>query len=372
MKINSLSFQGYRNLKTGSFSPSGQVNVIYGSNAQGKTNLLEAIWIFTGGRSFRGAKDGELTAFGETKARLSLHFFAQQREQEAEIFLENGKRKIFLNEIRLKSPSAMVGNFCSVIFSPSHLSLVKDGPGERRKFLDAAICQYKPSYAVALGRFHRGILQRNALLKEIYRRPYLEETLEVWDEKLSQLGSVIIEERLNYLSVLQPQAEYAYEGFSQGRERLRMEYQSACIHPGEKGISLEELQTRLQAGYAGTRKEDLRAGFTSIGPHRDDLSFLLDEKSARSYGSQGQQRSVVLALKLSEAEALSQAVGERPVVLLDDVMSELDTSRQDYILNHMESWQVFVTCCDPVAILRMTGGKAFEMADGILTEKNGD
>lgn len=364
MKVNSLAFSGYRNLKQGTLLPSGQVNIIYGSNAQGKTNLLEALWLFTGGKSFRGSKDTELVGFHTDKAALALSFCAQGREQSAEIRLEEGKRKVFLNEIPLKSSSALVGNFCSVIFSPVHLSLIKDGPGERRKFLDAALCQMKPSYAAALGRYNRGVLQRNALLKELYRRPYLEETLDVWDEKLAQLGSIVIMERLRYIRRLEPEAEKVYEGFSRGKETLAMQYLSNIFNGKEKIENLQEIQSFLLMQFGITRKEDIRLGYTTIGPHRDDLELLIDGHSARSFGSQGQQRSAVLSLKLSEAMVLKETIGEEPVVLLDDVMSELDAERQDYILNHMEGWQVFVTCCEPGTMQRMTQGRLFFMADG--------
>ena len=367
MRVDRLSLEGYRNLSRVEFHPSEQVNVIYGRNAQGKTNLLEAIWLFTGGRSFRGAKDAELVGFGREKTRLDLEFFAAGREQTALLTIEQGKRRLELNELPLRSPAGMVGNFCSVIFSPTHLSLIKDGPAERRKFLDAAICQRKPSYATALNRYNRSIVERNALLKNLYHKPYLQDTLDAWDEQICRLGSLLIQERKKYVDLLLPHVREIYGGISGNCEEMGIRYLSSF--PLEEGCGTEEIYARMLEACRAQREEDIRAAHTSVGPHREDLDLTIDGISARHFGSQGQQRSCVLALKLSEAEILKESIGEQPVVLLDDVMSELDTQRQDYILNHMDGWQVFVTCCDPVAILRMVKGKAFEMEGGVLTER---
>ncbi len=356
MIVSSLEAEGYRNLSATRFLPSPFVNVIYGDNAQGKTNLLEAVWLFTGGRSFRGAKDGELISFGKDTARLCLGFQAAGRPQKAELIMENGRRRASVNEIPQRSPAGLIGRFCAVIFAPVHLSLVKDGPSERRKFLDAALCQIKPAFATALSRYNKGVQQRNALLKDLSRKPYLRDTLDSWDETVSALGEVLTRERLLYLERLCPQAEEIYRGIAAQKETMSIAYRSSC----GKGESLLDALRRV-------REEDIRAGITTVGPHRDDFDILVDRAPARSFASQGQQRSAVLALKLSEAAVLEQIIGEKPVVLLDDVMSELDVHRQDYLLNHMKGWQVFITCCDPTAVLRMTGGCAFCVKNGVLT-----
>lgn len=366
MRVDRLTLQGYRNLSAVEFRPSEQVNVIYGQNAQGKTNLLEAVWLFTGGRSFRGAKDSELVGFGKEKAGLEMEFFAAEREQTAKMTIENGRRRVELNELPLRSPAGMVGNFCGVIFSPMHLSLIKDGPAERRKFLDAALCQRKPAYATALSQYNRSIVERNALLKSLYHRPYLQDTLDAWDEQVCRLGSGIIAERRRYVELLLPHAREIYGGFSGEKEEMGMQYLGSF--PSDPNSTEGELFEQMLAACRKQREEDIRTASTSVGPHREDLDLTIDGLSARHFGSQGQQRSCVLSLKLSEAALLRQTLREQPVVLLDDVMSELDTRRQDYILNQMDGWQVFVTCCDPAAILRMVKGKAFEMEGGILKE----
>lgn len=364
MKVNRLGFRDYRNLKENELIPGPQVNVICGDNAQGKTNLLEAVWLFTGGRSFRGARDQELIAFSSRAgAVLALDFEAEEREQTAKITIGRGakKRTAQLNGVDQPAASSLIGKFCAVVFSPDHLSLVKEGPSMRRKFLDAALCQRKPAYARLLSQYSRTLAQRNTLLKDISYHSELLETLEIWDEKLSGLGAAITIERKRYLERLSEAAGEIYDGISQGRERFAVRYDSGLLRDGgEEAGYRERLFSLLQNG----RKEDLNAGFTTKGPHRDDLLVTVQEKSAREYGSQGQQRSCVLALKLAEAALLAEALGEKPVILLDDVMSELDASRQDYLLNKIQGWQVFITCCDPNSISGLSQGRTFYVENG--------
>lgn len=375
VNVTGLFWKNYRNLRQGTMIPCEDVNVIFGENAQGKTNLLEAVWVFTGGRSFRGAKDENLIAFGEDHAKASLSFFAENRAQESELLLRAAKpgapvhRSYTLNGITQKSPSGMVGKFCACVFAPVHLSLVEAGPAERRKFLDGAICQAKPGAAQTLARYRRALEQRNALLKEIARRPYLENTLEEWDEALAPLGGAVIRDRLFYLSQLQPAAEEFYFGISSGREKLSVAYECSFPEPEEPSDDPAAYAKDFLSALQQNRRADLAAGFTTCGPHRDDFSLCINGLSARTFGSQGQKRSAALALKLGEAAVLRSNLGEKPVVLFDDVMSELDRSRQDYLFNRMKGWQIFITCCEPAAVLRLSGGKTFCMRDGVLSEQ---
>lgn len=260
----------------------------------------------------------------------------------------------------------MVGAFCAVVFSPDHLSLVKDGPTERRNFLDGAICQLRPAYASLLNRYQRTLQQRNALLKDIPRHRELLDTLEIWDDRLAGFGGAIMEERLRYVELLRPAAEAIYGGISREREALGLEYQmTAAPKVREPGSCREALSRALSQ----KRRDDLGAGFTTAGPHRDDLLLTVNGAAARSFGSQGQQRSVVLSLKLAEAAVLEKALGEPPVVLLDDVMSELDVSRQEYLLNQMEGRQIFITCCDPSSVRLLEKGKVFTVQAGAVTQE---
>lgn len=368
MVVTRLGCQNFRNLRDGELFPCPGVNVIYGGNAQGKTNLLEGLWLFTGGHSFRGAKDVELprldTATGENAptAALALDFFSEGREQKALLQFENGRRSSVINGVKKKTGSALVGKVCAVIFSPEHLLLVKEGPARRRGFLDGALCQIRPSYAGMLHVYQRALSQRNALLKDIGRFPELRDTLEVWDARLIQLGAAVMEERHRYVEKIAPQAQEIYRGISRGKEELSLSYAPSPRLP--EGSSQQDWIELFKTELRRTEASDVRSGFTSVGPHRDDLEITLGGLSARMYGSQGQQRSAVLALKLAEAQALSHLTGETPIVLLDDVMSELDQSRQDYLLNHLHGRQVFITCCSPETVSLQETGMRFRVEAG--------
>lgn len=352
LKIHSLAFEQYRNLRAGAFSPCAGMNIIYGKNAQGKTNLLEALWLFTGGRSFRGARDSELVAFGEERAALSLRFYSEEREQEAEIVIQNGRRNVLLNGVPKRSPAGLVGKFRAVLFSPEHLSLIKSGPALRRTFIDAALCQIKPAYASLLSRYNHTLTQRNALLKDIPRHAELLDTLEIWDDRLARYGDTVGKERAAYMKKIEGPARELYAGISENQEIFGIRYQKSAEN--------------LREALAVSRRDDIQSGHTTVGPHRDDLEVTINGMSARAYGSQGQQRSLVLALKLAEADVLEREGGEAPVVLLDDVMSELDSGRQNYLLNRLNGRQVFITCCEPEAIRKLEDGALFEVRRGEL------
>ena len=367
MRIIKLEFEKYRNLHTGSFCPAPGVNIICGSNAQGKTNLLESIWLFTGGHSFRGSRDAELVRMEENglsqeTASLSMTFFAAGREQTARLKIAAGRRSALLNGISKRSASSLVGTFCAVVFSPEHLSLVKDGPKERRLFLDSAICQVRPSYAGLPSQSTRALQQRYTLLTDIARHRELLDTLEIWDERLAGFGEAVMDERLRYVRTLRPTAAEIYQGISQQRETLELSY-SMTVSSGS-----EEKKRSMLEMLSARRDMDLAMGATSSGPHRDDLKLSINGTDARSFGSQGQQRSVVLALKLAEASVLESVIGEPPAVLLDDVMSELDVSRQGYLLNQLEGRQIFITCCDPEAVRLLEKGKVFRVQEGAVRE----
>ncbi len=354
MKVLRLTAERFRNAENLVFEPAEGVNVLYGNNAQGKTNLLEALWYFTGSKSFRGAKDSECVPFSEKNARLSLKFFAQGREQEATLVLGEGK-KILLNGVEKSSLSALTGSFCAVVFAPSHLRLVKDGPGERRRFLDASLCQLRPGYRGLLNQYHRAMTQRNTLLRDFsFGLPG--EMLDIWEDAMAKAGSEIVRQRCRYIEELTPFATEVYDGLSSGKETLSLHYE------GEQFRSDRDGKEALLAALYAARSEDLRLGCATVGPHRDELNLCINQKPARLYGSQGQQRSAALALKLGEASVLRSFSQELPVALLDDVMSELDPDRQSYILNRIKGWQVFITCCEPGRFTKL--GKTIEISHG--------
>lgn len=351
MRILSFSCQNFRNLEKIEINSFDEMNVICGENAQGKTNLLEGIWLFTGIKSFRGAKDSAFLKFGKEKANLNLNFTADGIENEAEIEIKE-HRTAFFNNNRLKSPSQMAGKFNATVFSPNDLGLVRDGPSARRRFLDIAIGQLYPSYIAALKNYMRAVTQRNSIIKDYRYDSTLSVMLDIFEEEIAETGTKITEIRKKYIDRLDEFLPNVYSGLSSGKEILETEYISA--------VSTENLRQAL----ADSRKNDMYNGATSVGPHRDDIEFKINGISARNFGSQGQKRSVALALKLAEAEVINKISGEYPVFLLDDVMSELDPERQNYILNHIKGIQSFITCCDPSNVERLKNGKIFEIRNG--------
>lgn len=365
MIVNQLEVKNFRNIEYTSIDPCEGVNIIYGENAQGKTNLLESIWLFTGCRSFRGSKDNETVNFNSTKANLYMDFKAYDRQQSLSLEIGEG-RKFMLNGVKMKSSSQVMGEFLCVVFSPVHLSLVKEGPYERRRFLDIAISQLKPKYSATLSQYNKAVSQRNVLLKDIAYHSELYDTLDIWEDRIAFLGSEIIRQRLGYINKLSLYTDEIYSGLSSEREKLKIGYVQQAIVAGD---SKQELYENLKAQLYASRKNDLLIGSTSVGPHRDDLSIKIDGLSARSFGSQGQQRSAALALKLGEAAVIKNFSGEQPVALLDDVMSELDINRQNYILNHIKDWQVFITCCDPATVKHLKDGKKMLMSGGRVSLK---
>ena len=362
MRVTQLELTNFRNIENAAVRPCDGVNIIYGDNAQGKTNLLESIWLFTGCRSFRGAKDAECVNFNSAKTQLSLDYFGEGREQNLLLSIEK-TRRFTRNGIVLSSPAKVMGAFLAVVFSPVHLSLVKDGPYERRKFLDVAISQLKPKYAVALSGYNKALAQRNILLKDIVYHSELYDTLDVWEEQIAFYAAELIVQRVGYVNRLRDFTTEIYGGISNKKETLDIAYEEACSTGANKK---EEIRAGMRDLLRAARKTDLATGSTSVGPHRDDLSIQIDGLSARSYGSQGQQRSAALALKLGEAAVIRNFTGEQPVALLDDVMSELDASRQNYILNHIRDWQVFITCCDPHSVKNLKYGQAIRMQNGAI------
>ena len=373
MRITHLELENFRNIAAASLSPCEGVNVIYGANAQGKTNLLEAIWLCSGNRSFRGARENQMTRFGEKIFRVHLTFADREREQKITYDSGGDKRKILLNRMPLRSVSELTGEFTCVVFHPEDLSLVKEGPAERRAFLDIAISQIKPVYGRYISQYEGVLEQRNALLKQIGKGgscslDTAREMLSIWDEQLCRIGTAIYILRQDYLVKLSALAETVYRGFTGDKETFSLTYESSVF---PKGVPLQVYSEELIALYRekleNHLEEDIRLRFTGAGIHRDDLDIAVNGLSARLYGSQGQQRSCAIALKIGEAMLLKGVTGENPVILLDDVMSELDPGRQDYLLNRIRGFQVFITCCDVANSLRMAGGRIFEVQSGRFT-----
>jgi len=362
MHILSFTTEKFRNIARTEIEPSAGVNVIFGENGQGKTSLLEGIWLFTGCRSFRCADASEMIMQGEDRAALSAAFVSNQREQRAQIEIA-GRRSLTLNGFAQETPRRMLGVFPAVAFTPDTLSLAKGGPGERRRFLDVALSMLTPAYAVRLSKYLKALAQRNALLRQAV---VPEDLLDTWDQALATEAAGILGARLRYLEELIPRAREFYSKISAGRETLEI---TAHV-TGADGASTEApaVQQAYAQALACARKSDIARRMTTVGPHRDDLLLRLDGRSLRDYGSQGQKRSAALALKLAEAAALGDITGEAPAALLDDVLSELDARRQGDLLKYLEGWQVFLTCCEPSHALHGRAGKVFCVKGGEVRE----
>lgn len=354
LRILSFTVRDFRNISRAQLQPAAQLNILIGDNGQGKTSLLEGIWLFTGCRSFRGAEYSELVREGADEALLEIFFESNGREQSAQLNIKARRRSLGLNGFAQETPRRMLGVFPAVAFTPGSLALVQAGPGERRRFLDVALSMRMPAYAVRLAKYLKTLAQRNALLRG--NAQGLEAQLDVWDTSLAREAAQIAAARQRHLELLIPRAREFYRGISGGRETLDAIYKPAGI---KENCSEETYLMALR----NSRARDLRMQATHAGPHRDDLLLTLDDRALRDFGSQGQQRTAALALKLAEAEVLRETIGEQPIALLDDVMSELDPARQRALLQYLEGWQVFLTCCAPLGM--ESGAKVFRITKGM-------
>ena len=351
MTVKKIEIKNFRNIRNIELLPDDNINILCGENAQGKTNIIEAIWLFSGAKSFRNSKDSHFIKFGEKKAIISVYYNFNGCENNIKIeFLENGKTAYF-NDKKLSSVSKLAGNFNAFVFSPVDLSLIKDSPSVRRKFLDLSIGQLYPKYIDILKNYARAVFQRNKIIKEYKYDKTLSIMLDVFEKEIAENGKRIIEYRKKYINLLEKYFPDIYFGISDGKGKTEIKYLISC----EK-----DLEEQLKI----SRENDAVYGSTSIGPHRDDLEFLINNISVRNFGSQGQQRSVALSLKFAGAEVSKEINGEYPICLLDDVLSELDPKRQNYILNHIKNWQVFLSCCDPATINLLNKGKIFNIKKG--------
>jgi len=367
MRVTQLSGHGFRNLRGLDFYPGEGVNIIHGENVQGKTNLLEALWLFCGAKSFRYGKESELIGFEQEKLRLDINFVSDGREQSAAIEVRGEGKTAFLNEVRLDRMAELSSIFRVVMFSPDHLELIKQGPSQRRRFVDQALTQVYPKYGEVLSGYERILRQRGVLLSDMRVSPQPNASLDVWDEALVDYGGYLAWMRLRYISKLVRYAVEIYSELSGGKERFSANY--IC---GSGNLRQEWGRKEITRHFGGvlfeSRKDDVRLKRTNKGPHRDDIDIMLDGQSVRQYGSQGQQRSCVLALKFAECRILEEMSQEPPIVLLDDVMSELDESRRKFLLGHLCRNQVFITCCDAEVVGAGAQSRTFEMKSGQLGE----
>lgn len=367
MIISSLTVKNFRNIEHIELAPTPGVNIIAGDNGEGKSNLAEALWLFTGTKSFRGSKDSELIKLGTERAELKASFISEGREQNAEIIF-SPKKSIKKNGIVIKTPADYFGTCTGVCFSPLQMGLFKNGPVERRHLMDTSLCQLSPKFSRALIDYSKILMQRNSLLKDIFSHRELYDMLDIYDSQLSNVGAYIAKSRAKYVYRLNEKAKEIYEGISSGKEEFSSLYRCSFLEESEMSTesSLSQWADALKKKLEENRKHDIINGATGVGPHRDDLAVYLDNLEVKPFASQGQQRSSILALKLSESKLLGEAMGEAPLIILDDVMSELDAQRRGYILNSIGESQIFLSCCDESLFSSLEGGKVFHVKQGAI------
>ena len=352
MKLHTISFTDFRNLHDSTHELGAGVNILYGDNAQGKTNFLEAAYICATGRSQRGASDREMIRFGEKQAHVCVQIDGGTR---IDIHLSrSGKKRAAINRVPVRRLGDLFGNMLSVVFSPEDLKLIKSGPGERRRFMDIELCQLNRVYYYELQHYYRALKQRNNLLREIRRRGSAVDTLPVWDQQLAEYGSKISRRRNTFLELLNPIASDIHARITSRKELLNISYA-----PNTPASLLEE-------GLAKSREKDIVTGSTSVGIHRDDLAFSINGVDCKVYGSQGQQRTASLSAKLAEVRFIRTYKGHNPLLLLDDVLSELDKDRQRFLLESMEHIQIIMTCTGAEDILKKApqGTKIMRVTNG--------
>lgn len=330
MIVKNIYLENFRNYKSQKIELSNGKNIFFGLNGQGKTNIIEALYYFCTCKSFRSIHDKEIISFGEEYAHIRIDFEDKRRENSADIYITD-KKSVKLNGINLEKLSEIIGKINMVIFTPEHLNLVREGPGTRRNFLDVLISQIKPMYFKYLMNYYKVLKQRNNILKN---RKMLS-TIEVWDEKLVQYGVKICEYRRE---VIKKMNEYIGE-YESEKEKFSIEYLPSIKNDF---TNPENFLNQLKSGL----ERDIEKGMTMTGPHRDDFDVNLNDKSLKKYGSQGQTRTGVLKIKLCECEIIKSITGEEPILLLDDVLSELDEKRRKYFIDNIEGRQVIITCTD--------------------------
>jgi len=358
MHIKSLKLNNFRNYNNLNMNFSEKTNVLYGSNAQGKTNILEALFICASGRSHRTTKESELIKFNEPGFYIKIIYEKYCNDDSSiEIsYQKDKKRKIRVNELPVNRIGELMGNFNAVIFSPEDLAVIKEGPSERRRFVDITLSQLKPSYFYDLQQYNKILLQRNTLIKNIQQKRSLIDTLDVWNNNLVNIGSRIIKSRNEFLRRLAKAAEENHYKLTNKNEKLNIKYSPSFTV--ENFMDIEEIKYKFNRCLTDSIDKEIIRGTTIWGPQRDDYEIFLDDISIRMYGSQGQQRTAVLSVKLSEIDIMREDRGEYPVLLLDDVMSELDIKRQEYLIKNLEHIQTFITCTDREIIDKRIGNDA--------------
>ena len=344
MKILSVELTNFRNYKHAAVNFNDGLNVLYGKNASGKTNMLESIYLCSIFKSPRTTKDKEMVLLGEKNATVTLVLQKKFRKHVINLQIdEKGKKKVLVDNIPLNRAGELFGVLGVVFFSPDEMKLVKESPQERRRFMDVGLSQQQRGYFYALQRYNKTLKQKNNLLKEWRGSRNINDMLDVWDAGLAKEGAVIISKRLDYVETLNDSASKFHTSISSEKEELKLSYESSFDIESK---NLEAIEEQLYENIIKARDKDKGLGYSTVGPHRDDIKIEINGKDSRKFASQGQQRTIALALKLGEVLIYKNEIGEPPVLLLDDVLSELDLTRQNLLLKMTEGFQTILTCTE--------------------------
>ena len=355
MYVDLLKLKNFRNYEDLEIHFSDRINIIHGDNAQGKTNILEAIYLAATTKSHRGSKDKDIILFGKDDSHIRLNLKKRDVGHRIDMHLRKAKPKgVAIDGIPIRRSTELFGLINIIIFSPEDLSIVKNGPGERRRFMDMEICQISRIYYSNLLRFSKILDQRNNLLKQIYFKPEIKDTLDTWDEQLVDTGKTIIKERRNFIEMMNDIIQDIHNSLSSGKEKIELIYEPNV----EEDKFLKVLKEK--------RNLDLKNNVTMTGPQRDDFAVMINGNDVRVYGSQGQQRTAALSLKLAEIEIVKKVINDNPILLLDDVMSELDSQRRDALLSTMNDIQTIITCTgyDDFIRQRISVDKIYKISNG--------
>lgn len=357
MWIRSIELSNFRNYKTLEVEFDQGINIFYGNNAQGKTNLLEAVYLCSTTKSHRVNKDRDMIRFHEDESHIKMYVMRDEVPYRIDMHLKKNKSKgIAVNGLPIRKASELFGIVNVVFFSPEDLHIIKEGPGERRRFIDLELCQLDKIYVHNLIQYNKTVLQRNNLLKELPEHPEYRDMISVWNEQLAKFGEVVIRIRRKFIEELNEVVEVIHDRITGGKEQLKLVYEPDVTedHFSEKLFLYEDRDIKLKT--------------TTVGPHRDDICFLTNGMDIRKYGSQGQQRTAALSLKLAEIELVKKRTGQAPLLLLDDVLSELDSERQNHLLNSIKDVQTMITCTglDEFVQNRFHIDSIFEVQEGTV------
>lgn len=369
MYIKKINLNNFRNYKELDIKIGEGVNIFHGQNAQGKTNIIESIYMASTGKSHRTQKDTELIRWNCEDAKIKIEFEKENCERKVEIYLNKSQKKqIKMNGTRLSKIGELIGNLNTVIFSPDHMKIIKEGPVERRRFTDIILSQVKPGYYYNLVQYLRTLEQRNNLLIESKTNSSILKTIDIWNDQLADFGTKIIIARHDFIKRICCMAADTHKTISNGKEELELKYNSSIDYNNN---SEKETKENFINALEKNINADMKRSITHKGPHRDDISFFINGTEAKTYGSQGQQRTTLLSLKISELKYINDEIGELPILLLDDVFSELDSERQKYLVEFIKNIQTIITCTniENLEILDLEISSVYKVEGGMVEKE---